>query len=117
MDRVHAAQSAGCLYPRPNLGVLPTSLVSSRSPWYKPHPMQETLTLEFDGGSRGNPGPAGIGVVVRAADRTPLVTLGRFLGRCTNNVAEYRGLIEGLEQAKRLGARRVIVRGDSELIV
>src|SRR4051794_31980502 len=77
----------------------------------------ETLIIEFDGGSRGNPGPAGVGVVVRAADRTPLVTIGRFLGRCTNNVAEYRGLIEGLEQAKRLGARRVIVRGDSELIV
>ena len=41
----------------------------------------EVITLEFDGGSRGNPGPAGIGVVLRAADRTPLVTLGRFIGR------------------------------------
>src|ERR687889_197488 len=50
--------------------------------------MDEKLTLEFDGGSRGNPGPAGIGVVVRAADGTPLVTLGRFIGRATNNVAD-----------------------------
>jgi ribonuclease HI len=53
---------------------------------------KEIITLEFDGGSRGNPGPAGIGIVVRAGDRTPLVTLGRFIGRATNNVAEYRAL-------------------------
>jgi ribonuclease HI len=79
--------------------------------------MDETLILEFDGGSRGNPGPAGIGVVVRAADRTPLVTLGRFIGRATNNVAEYKALITALEQAKKLGAKRIQVRGDSELII
>src|SRR6266496_1589620 len=84
---------------------------------YKTARMDETLTLEFDGGSRGNPGPAGIGVVVRAADGTPLVTLGRFLGRCTNNVAEYRALITAMDEAKKLGARKVIIRGDSELIV
>ena len=77
----------------------------------------ETLTLQFDGGSRGNPGPAGIGAVVRAADGTPLVTLGRFIGRATNNVAEYRALITALEEALKLGARRVAVKGDSELIV
>lgn len=79
--------------------------------------MKETLTLEFDGGSRGNPGPAGIGVVLRAADGTPLVTLGRFIGRATNNAAEYRALVTALEQAKRLGAKKVAVRGDSELII
>ena len=79
--------------------------------------MDETLTLEFDGGSRGNPGPAGIGVVVRAQDRTPLVTLGRFIGRATNNVAEYKALITAMEEAKKLGARRIVIRGDSELIV
>src|SRR5215217_9508594 len=77
----------------------------------------ETLTLEFDGGSRGNPGPAGIGVVVRAADGTPVVTLGRYIGKATNNVAEYRALITALEKAKELGARRVKILGDSELIV
>jgi ribonuclease HI len=77
----------------------------------------ETLTLQFDGGSRGNPGPAGIGVVVRAADGTPLVTLGRFIGRATNNVAEYTALITALREAGKLGARRVVVRGDSELII
>src|SRR3982750_3288988 len=79
--------------------------------------MDETLTLEFDGGSRGNPGPAGIGVVIRAKDGTPLVTLGRFIGRATNNVAEYRALITALEEAKKLGVKKLLIRGDSELIV
>src|SRR5881396_1381273 len=79
--------------------------------------MDEVLTLEFDGGSRGNPGPAGIGVVLTAADGTPLVTLGRFIGRATNNVAEYRGLITALQEAKKLGATRIVIRGDSELII
>lgn len=79
--------------------------------------MKETLTLQFDGGSRGNPGPAGIGVVVSAEDGTPLVTFGRFIGRATNNVAEYRALITAMEKAKELGARKIIIRGDSELII
>src|SRR3954452_12788454 len=77
----------------------------------------EVFTLEFDGGSRGNPGPAGIGVVVRAGDGTPVVTLGRFLGRATNNAAEYRALITAMDEALRLGARKVVIRGDSELVV
>ena len=79
--------------------------------------MEETITVEFDGGARGNPGPAGIGVVLRAKDGTELLTLGRFIGRATNNVAEYRALITALQKAKELGARRVAIRGDSELVV
>jgi ribonuclease HI len=79
--------------------------------------MDETITVEFDGGARGNPGPAGIGVVLRAKDGTELLTLGRFIGRATNNVAEYRALITGLQKAKELGAKRVAIRGDSELVV
>jgi ribonuclease HI len=79
--------------------------------------MKETITIEFDGGSRGNPGPAGIGVVLRAGDGTPVLTLGRFIGRATNNVAEYRALITGLQKAMELGAKNIHVRGDSELIV
>src|SRR5687767_5433251 len=78
--------------------------------------MTDTITLQFDGGSRGNPGPAGIGVVLRAADGTPLVTLGRFIGRATNNVAEYTALITAMEQARQLGARMVKILGDSELV-
>jgi ribonuclease HI len=79
--------------------------------------ISETLTLQFDGGSRGNPGPAGIGVVIRAADGTAIFTLGRYVGRCTNNVAEYTALITGLEEARRLGAHKLVIRGDSELII
>lgn len=79
--------------------------------------MTGTFTLEFDGGSRGNPGPAGIGVVIRAGDGTALVTMGRYIGRATNNVAEYRALIAALTEARKLGARRIVVRGDSELII
>src|SRR5215213_3333869 len=77
----------------------------------------EVITLQFDGGSRGNPGPAGIGVVLRAGDGTPIATLGRFIGRATNNVAEYKALITALEKARELGMKRVKVLGDSELIV
>jgi ribonuclease HI len=77
----------------------------------------ETLTLEFDGGSRGNPGPAGIGCVVRTGDGTPLLTLGRYIGKATNNVAEYSALITVMREAQRLGARRIKIRGDSELVV
>src|SRR3954451_6936063 len=79
--------------------------------------MNETLTLQFDGGSRGNPGPAGIGVVLAAEDGTPLVTLGRYIGRTTNNVAEYKALITALQKAKELGAKDIVIRGDSELII
>lgn len=79
--------------------------------------MTETLTLEFDGGSRGNPGPAAIGFVIRAGDGAPLAAQGRPIGRATNNVAEYRALIGALEKAKQLGARRVKIRGDSELVI
>jgi len=79
--------------------------------------MTETLTLEFDGGSRGNPGPAGIGIVVRAADGTPLVTLGQYIGRATNNVAEYKALITSMKEAKKLGATKIKINGDSELVI
>jgi ribonuclease HI len=79
--------------------------------------MDELITIEFDGGSRGNPGPAGIGVVLRAADGTPVVTLGRFIGRATNNVAEYKALVTGLQKAKELGAKNIQIRGDSELVI
>ncbi|MEM1012846.1 MAG: ribonuclease HI family protein [Planctomycetota bacterium] len=77
------------------------------------------LIVEFDGGSRGNPGPAGFGVVVRDArdESTPLVTAGRFVGRATNNVAEYSGLVFALQKAVDLGASQTTVRGDSELVI
>jgi probable phosphoglycerate mutase len=75
------------------------------------------LTVFIDGGSRGNPGPAAAGVVVTSADGTVLHEAGIYLGRATNNVAEYRGLLAGLEAAATLGATEVQLVSDSELLV
>ncbi|WP_307851677.1 bifunctional RNase H/acid phosphatase [Williamsia sp. CHRR-6] len=74
--------------------------------------------VEADGGSRGNPGPAGFGAVVFDGARTQvLAERSGFLGVATNNVAEYRGLIAGLTAAAELGAQDVSVRMDSKLVV
>lgn len=76
------------------------------------------VLVEADGGSRGNPGPAGYGTVVWTADRaTVLAESKQSIGRATNNVAEYRGLIAGLAEAAELGATEVAVRMDSKLVV
>jgi probable phosphoglycerate mutase len=76
------------------------------------------VVVEADGGSRGNPGPAGYGSVVRTADRsTVLAESKQAIGRATNNVAEYRGLIAGLEEAAKLHATEVAVSMDSKLVV
>lgn len=76
------------------------------------------VIVEADGGSRGNPGPAGFGCVVWADDHaTVLAEHCQPIGVTTNNVAEYRGLIAGLEEARRLGADEVEVRMDSKLVV
>ncbi|WP_159840251.1 bifunctional RNase H/acid phosphatase [Nocardia sp. CY41] len=76
------------------------------------------VIVEADGGSRGNPGPAGYGAVVYDADHARVLAERReFLGVATNNVAEYRGLIAGLAAAAELGAESVVVRMDSKLVV
>lgn len=74
-------------------------------------------TLNFDGGSRGNPGPAAYGFVLVAPDGTEAARVGEVLGSTTNNVAEYTGLVRGLEYARSLGVSQIDIRGDSELIV
>ncbi|MEV6073092.1 bifunctional RNase H/acid phosphatase [Nocardia sp. NPDC052001] len=80
--------------------------------------MTDKVVVEADGGSRGNPGPAGYGAVVWDAGREAVLAERKeFLGVATNNVAEYRGLIAGLEAAAELGAREVSVRMDSKLVV
>jgi ribonuclease HI len=79
--------------------------------------MKEVITINFDGGSRGNPGPAGLGVVLSAEDGTPLVTSGKYIGAATNNVAEYMALIHGIREAEKLGAKKIRIRGDSELVI
>ena len=76
------------------------------------------VIVEADGGARGNPGPAGYGSVVWSADHTTVLAEGKqAIGRATNNVAEYRGLIAGLDEAARLGATEVDVLMDSKLVV
>lgn len=74
------------------------------------------VVVHVDGGARGNPGPAAAACVIASADGTPLGEHAALLGRTTNNVAEYRALLLGLERARELGAEEIEVIGDSELI-
>jgi ribonuclease HI len=73
--------------------------------------------LSTDGGARGNPGPAAYGYVLEAEDGTVLDARGEKIGVATNNVAEYRALIAGLEKAVELGVDELEVISDSELLV
>jgi len=73
------------------------------------------LSLYTDGASRGNPGPAGIGVVILEG-RKKVKELYKYIGETTNNIAEYNALIAGLEEALNLNASEVIVHLDSELV-
>jgi ribonuclease HI len=73
--------------------------------------------LSTDGGARGNPGPAAYGYVLEAEDGTVLDARGETIGVATNNVAEYRALIAGLEKAVELGIDELEVVSDSELLV
>jgi ribonuclease HI len=75
------------------------------------------VTVNVDGGARGNPGPAAIGVVVRDADGAVLEAVGETIGRATNNVAEYLALLRGVELAAAHGATELELVGDSELVV
>ncbi len=75
------------------------------------------LIIHVDGGARGNPGPAGAGVVIRDSDGTLVFEAAYFLGRQTNNTAEYQALIRALQRAHRSLAQSVTVHSDSELLV
>ena len=77
----------------------------------------EALEIHIDGGSLGNPGEAGFGVYVTAPGGAVVAELYGYLGKATNNVAEYQALIHALEFARRRGARRVRLFSDSELVV
>ena len=78
---------------------------------------EETVNIYTDGGSRGNPGPAGIGVLLSQSASGYEEELSAYLGRATNNVAEYTALIEGLRLAHERGAKKVRHFADSELLV
>ncbi len=75
------------------------------------------IVLFTDGASRGNPGPAAIGVVIQDERGKVLDTISLCLGKATNNQAEYRAIIAGLEKARDMGATGVEIRSDSELLV
>ena len=77
----------------------------------------EYLLAHIDGGSRGNPGPAGYGVVITDQDRRKVAGLSEYLGHQTNNYAEYSGLLAALDYALQHGHKALKVVGDSELLV
>lgn len=75
------------------------------------------LTLQTDGGSRGNPGAAAYGYVLLDTTGAIIASEGKYIGTATNNRAEYLGLIEGLRRAAALGATDVAIQADSELVI
>ena len=79
--------------------------------------MTSNIVIFTDGASRGNPGPAAIGVVIQDEKGNVICTISLCLGKATNNQAEYRAIIAGLEKAREMGATDVEVRSDSELMV
>ena len=75
------------------------------------------LILQSDGAARGNPGPAAFGAVAMDPGTGEVFAVGRAMGNTTNNVAEYQGIIEALRMAQRLGAARILLEADSELLI
>ncbi len=75
------------------------------------------LIVNIDGASSGNPGDASIGVVIKDKGHIYQETISQYIGPATNNVAEYRALLMALEKAKDLGAEKIFVKSDSELLV
>lgn len=79
--------------------------------------MSDAWVVNTDGGARGNPGPGGIGVVLRNPSGEVVASGGAFLGSVTNNVAEYEAMLWGMRAARAHGASKLVVRADSELVV
>jgi len=92
-----------------------TGLFAGSEPDVKPH--GAAFQANIDGGSRGNPGPASYGVVVRNERGEVVAKLKKYIGRMTNNVAEYYGLIAALDYAQSNGVRALRIESDSELLV
>ena len=119
IDQLDPPPASGTL-PRPTAAGSSSSLRAGAAPPPVPRPDPEAmakLTVNVDGGARGNPGPAAIGAIVRDGDGEVLEERGERIGRATNNVAEYRALLLGIELAGALGAAELELIGDSELIV
>jgi len=79
--------------------------------------MNKKLIINTDGGARGNPGPAGIGAVLKNEEGEIVAEISEYIGETTNNQAEYKAAIEGLKKAKELGVEEVYFNLDSELVV
>lgn len=77
----------------------------------------EEVTVHIDGGSRGNPGEAGVGVYFQDRSGAPLQSIARYIGRATNNTAEYQALLTALARARDAGVKHLRVFSDSELLV
>ncbi|MEK7511969.1 MAG: ribonuclease HI family protein [Patescibacteria group bacterium] len=75
------------------------------------------LTINTDGGARGNPGPAAIGIVIRDAKKKIVFQTGKYIGETTNNQAEYQAVVFAFEKALELGATELEFNLDSELVV
>lgn len=83
----------------------------------RPQARRKSVVAHCDGASRGNPGPAAIGVVLRDASGNELATISETIGRTTNNVAEYAAVIRAAQKARELGATELTLLLDSELLV
>ena len=78
--------------------------------------MDKRLLIYIDGAARGNPGPAGIGVVIFDGDKNKIKEFHKYIGVATNNVAEYNALLYALQEVHMLGSKDVVVHMDSELV-
>jgi dinuclear metal center YbgI/SA1388 family protein len=123
-ERTSAGAATPPASPAPRAAAAgPSASASAPAPTSAPAPARPANRddarhhLYTDGGSRGNPGPAGIGAVLLTASGTVVEELGDFIGKATNNVAEYQALLAGLELALDRGVERLDVFLDSELVV
>ena len=79
--------------------------------------INKKITIYSDGGARGNPGPAGIGAVLYDCELNIIAEISEYIGETTNNQAEYKAMLAGMEKAKALDAEELICYLDSELVV
>ena len=95
----------------------PTKPASGKLLFDAPERPANIFVAYVDGASRGNPGPASYAAILRGPDGATRFAAGKYIGRATNNVAEYYGLITALDYAAAHGIERLLVRSDSELLV
>src|SRR5215470_13967008 len=101
--------------PRRSTTARGKSLFGETAP--EPKPVAAAYRVNIDGGSRGNPGPAAYGVLIRDGRGEVVAKLKKYIGRFTNNVAEYYGFIAAMDYAHSHGVRAIRVESDSELLV